>query len=275
MEFIRIIVIIFFIMGIGIYGQSSIVEKTSGDSTYPQIASDREVLEITCNYNDEDLLTGLKAYDQKDGDISDDILVGGISRFVTAGTSEVTYVVFDSNHNSTTFNRKVVFSDYRSPQISLSQPLVFTAGNGGDALSYIGANDLLDGDVSNLVTLQESNIIYQLVGDYSISVSITNSFGDYVDVTLPVHVIEENNQSIDIELSENIVYLNQGASFDPASYIYQVQDNNGNELAKRNVQYQSNVNTSVPGVYEVEYNISSNTGQGTTYLTVIVNEQRW
>ncbi|WRK53715.1 DUF5011 domain-containing protein [Coprobacillaceae bacterium CR2/5/TPMF4] len=181
-------------------------------------------------------------------------------------------MVFDSNHNSTTFNRKVVFSDYRSPQISLSQPLVFTAGNGGDALSYIGANDLLDGDVSNLVTLQESNINYQLVGDYSISASITNSFGDYVDVTLPVHVIEENNQSIDIELSENIVYLNQGASFDPASYIYQVQDSNGNELAKRNVQYQSNVNTSVPGVYEVEYNISSNAGQGTTYLTVIVNE---
>ena len=170
MKFIRIIVIIFFIMGIGIYGYSSIVEKTSSDSTYPQITSDREVLEITCNYNDEDLLTGLKAYDQKDGDISDDILVGGISRFVTAGTSEVTYVVFDSNHNSTTFNRKVVFSDYRSPQISLSQPLVFTAGNGGDALSYIGANDLLDGDVSNLVTLQESNINYQLVGDYSISV---------------------------------------------------------------------------------------------------------
>ena len=272
MKFIRIIVIIFFIMGIGIYGYSSIVEKTSSDSTYPQITSDREVLEITCNYNDEDLLTGLKAYDQKDGDISDDILVGGISRFVTAGTSEVTYVVFDSNHNSTTFNRKVVFSDYRSPQISLSQPLVFTAGNGGDALSYIGANDLLDGDVSNLVTLQERNINYQLVGDYSISVSITNSFGDYVDVTLPVHVIEENNQSIDIELSENIVYLNQGASFDPASYIYQVQDSIGNELAKRNVQYQSNVNTSVPGVYEVEYNISSNAGQGTTYLTVIVNE---
>lgn len=272
MKFIRIIVIIFFIMGIGIYGYSSIVEKTSSDSTYPQITSDREVLEITCNYSDADLLTGLKAYDQKDGDISDDILVGGISRFVAAGTSEVTYVVFDSNHNSTTFNRKVVFSDYRSPQISLSQPLVFTAGNGGDALSYIGANDLLDGDVSNLVTLQESNINYQLVGDYSISVSITNSFGDYVDVTLPVHVIEENNQSIDIELSENIVYLNQGASFDPASYIYQVQDSNGNELAKRNVQYQSNVNTSVPGVYEVEYNISSNAGQGTTYLTVIVNE---
>lgn len=272
MKFIRIIVIIFFILGIGIYGYSSIVEKLSRDSTYPQITSDREVLEITCNYSDADLLTGLKAYDKKDGDISDDILVGGISRFSTSGTSEVTYVVFDSDHNSTTFKRKVVFSDYRSPQVSLSHPLVFTAGNGGDALSYIGANDVLDGDVSNSVILVDSNVNYQLVGDYSVSVSISNSFGDYVDVTLPVHVIEGDDQPIDIELNQNIVYLDQGASFNPASYIYQVQDSDGNELAKRNVQYQSNVDTSVPGVYEVEYNIFSNGGHGTTYLTVIVNE---
>ena len=68
MKFIRIIVIIFFILGIGVYGYSSIVEKSSRDSTYPQITSDREVLEITCNYSDADLLTGLKAYDKKDGD---------------------------------------------------------------------------------------------------------------------------------------------------------------------------------------------------------------
>ena len=145
MKYIRIAAIAILILAAGLYGAGVVKEKQEEDPTRPTITSDREVLEISVNYTEEDLLQGLSAYDEKDGDLTSQILIGEFSQFVQKGVCNLSYVVFDSSNQAANLNRQVRFTDYESPKITLSQPLVFIAGRSSTPISYIGAQDVLDG----------------------------------------------------------------------------------------------------------------------------------
>jgi hypothetical protein len=270
MKAIRNIVIVLLVIALGIYVASWFVEQSREDPTRPTITSDVEVLESPCAYSQEQMLSGLHAYDERDGDLTSEILVGEISRFQQEGTCEVTYVVFDSSNQPATLTRQVVFTDYRSPQFTLTQPLVFVQGRGSSASSYVGATDMLDGDISSSVRMTDSNISYSVAGDYEMNVEVTNSFGDLAEATLPVHIVEQYQQSLTIELTQNLVYLSVGETFQPYNYVSSVTTSNGSQIDTDNVTAVSNVDTSTPGCYEVQYNVSSGGSQGITWLVVIV-----
>lgn len=270
MKAVRNIVIVLLVIALGIYVASWFVEQSREDPTRPTITSDVEVLELPCAYSQEQMLSGLHAYDERDGDLTSEILVGEISRFQQEGTCEVTYVVFDSSNQPATLTRQVVFTDYRSPQFTLTQPLVFVQGRGSSASSYVGATDMLDGDISSSVRMTDSNISYSVAGDYEMNVEVTNSFGDLAEATLPVHIVEQYQQSLTIELTQNLVYLSVGETFQPYNYVSSVTTSNGSQIDTDNVTAVSNVDTSTPGCYEVQYNVSSSGSQGITWLVVIV-----
>lgn len=270
MKAIRNIVIALLVIALGIYVAAWFVEQSREDPTRPTITSDVEVLELPCAYSQEQMLSGLHAYDERDGDLTSEILVGEMSRFQQKGTCEVTYVVFDSSNQPATLTRQVVFTDYRSPQFTLTQPLVFVQGRGSSASSYVGATDMLDGDISSSVRMTDSNISYSVAGDYEMDVEVTNSFGDLAEATLPVHIVEQYQQSLTIELTQNLVYLSVGETFQPYNYVSSVTTSNGSQIDTDNVSAVSNVDTSTPGCYEVQYNVSSSGSQGITWLVVIV-----
>ncbi len=270
MKAIRNIVIVLLVIALGIYVASWFVEQSREDPTRPTITSDVEVLELPCAYSQEQMLSGLHAYDERDGDLTSEILVGEISRFQQEGTCEVTYVVFDSSNQPATLTRQVVFTDYRSPQFTLTQPLVFVQGRGSSASSYVGATDMLDGDISSSVRMTDSNISYSVAGDYEMDVEVTNSFGDLVEASLPVHIVEQYQQSLTIELTQNLVYLSVGETFQPYNYVSSVTTSNGSQIDTDNVTAVSGVDASTPGCYEVQYNVSSGGSQGITWLVVIV-----
>ena len=71
-------------------------------------------------------------------------------------------------------------------------------------------------------------------------------------------VVSSSANELELELSEYIVYLNSGASFDPDSYIV--------SPAAYAVDVEHDVNTSVAGTYYVCYTY----GSDTVYQTVIV-----
>ncbi len=270
MKAIRNIVIVLLVIALGIYVASWFVEQSREDPTRPTITSDVEVLELPCAYSQEQMLSGLTAYDERDGDLTSEILVGEISRFQQEGTCEVTYVVFDSSNQPATLTRQVVFTDYRSPQFTLTQPLVFVQGRGSSASSYVGATDMLDGDISPSVRMTDSNISYSVAGDYKMNVEVTNSFGDLAEATLPVHIVEQYQQGLTIQLTQNLVYLSVGETFQPYNYVSSVTTSNGSQIDTDNVTAVSGVDASTPGCYEVQYNVSSGGSQGITWLVVIV-----
>lgn len=270
MKAVRNIVIVLLVIALGIYMASWFVEQSREDPTRPTITSDVEVLELPCAYSQEQMLSGLHAYDERDGDLTSEILVGEISRFQQEGTCEVTYVVFDSSNQPATLTRQVVFTDYHSPQFTLTQPLVFVQGRGSSASSYVGATDMLDGDISSSVRMTDSNISYSVAGDYEMDVEVTNSFGDLAEATLPVHIVEQYQQSLTIELTQNLIYLSVGDAFQPNDYVSAVTASNGSHVDISSVTTVNGVDTSTPGCYEVQYNAVSAGREGVTWLVVIV-----
>lgn len=255
-------------------------KETSGSA--PIINSSLDPLTVSCDYTREDLLEGLTAYDTEDGYITDSILPGKLSPFTEKGVSEIEYYVYDSDDKCGRYKREVVFSDYRSPTVGLSSPLVFYVRNAsnGDIVYRLYGRDRLDGDVKH-VLIDSSDIDYGKVGDYITSVSLTNSFGDTATYDLPVHIIKRTISGMEIRLNENLIYIKSGERFDPEAYVKEVEFSQTEELVPREdwgIEIESNVDTSEAGIYEVRYMIQKyrdeiyGNASGLTWLTVIVTD---
>lgn len=276
MKFVRTIVIILFILAATAFGISKAVELKNRDTSIPEITSDREVLEIPCDYTEEQLMEGLTACDAKDGDLTAEIVAGNFSRFLSPGLCDLTYVVFDSSNQPGSLTRRVRFTDYHSPDFTLTDPLVFEESEGSytTVMDQIGASDMLEGDLSDWVIQTDSDANYQKSGDYHVQMEVTNSYGDTSSLSLPVHVVKSGSQSMEIVLSSWIVYLDPGSEIRPADYVTALYNGNGESIGAEAVSWESGVDTQTPGVYEIHYTASDGQGHsGETWMTVVVREQ--
>lgn len=274
MRIVRTAVVIITILSFALFGVTEVIRLVNRDTTLPVITSDREVLEIPCDYTEEQLLEGLTASDEEDGDLTSQIIAGSFSRFIEKGVSNMTYVVFDSADQPAMLTREVRFTDYHSPRFTLTEPLVFAEEEGSytEAMARLGAQDMLDGNLKDWITQTETDVNYQRTGSYTMTVEVSNSFGDTSSAGLPVHVVSAESRTMDIELSTSILYVSAGSSVDPDSYIQRVTDARGDEADPGRVSVSSNVDTQNPGVYEIHYEVSDGSSAGETWLTVIVEE---
>lgn len=276
MKFVKSAVIAIFVLAVGIFGTAKVLAYTERDPSPPEITSDREILEIPCSYTQEQLVEGLTAHDDTDGDLTSQILTGSFSRFIEKGLCNVTYVVFDSVNQPASLTRQVRFTDYYSPRFTLTDPLIFSEGEGSydEAMSRIGATDLLDGDRKDWVTQTDTDVNYQRAGTYHITVSVDNSYGDLSEVSLPVHVTSGSlNNGLRIELSTSLAYLRVGEEFQPAQWISGVYDGQENMVDPGIVTADAQVDVQTPGTYEISYQAADEAGNtAQTWLTVIVQE---
>lgn len=273
MKAIRAVVIIVFLAAVGIYGAAAYQENANKDPNRPRITSEEERITVPCDYTQEDIMGGLSAWDEEDGDLTGEILLGGLSRFTAPGVCRATYVVFDSANQAATLTREVEFSDYHSPQFTLAAPLVFREGESGNAISHVGATDVLDGDISDQVKMTENDISYLRVGDYTMKVEVSNSFGDFSDAVFPVHVVEKESQQLSLELASNLIYVEKDSAFSTDGHVTAVRLEDGTEVSDAEITAESGVDTAVPGCYEVMYTAEDSQGnQGTTWMIVMVQE---
>ena len=271
MRIVKIVVFALFAISVALFGYYQVDKFMKTDNTMPVITGPKEVLEVSCNYTEKELLKGLKATDEKDGDLTKEIVVGNISHFIGDGRCKATYVVFDSSNHPARFEREIKFIDYHSPRFALTKPLVFKIGSTENIYELVGAKDIFDGDISTGVVTNYDNVNLAEEGTYRVKASVTNSLGDTSEVILPVHVVAAPQLGLTIELKENIVYLKKGEKFDPESVIDNVYQNNGAKVGTDGMKVSSNVNTKKSGVYEVKYSIDKDGGgKALTYLTVVV-----
>lgn len=273
MRLVKIGLIIVFLVSAGLFGVTGLMKLGSRGDEKPVIESDGETLEISCEYTKEDLLLGVTASDEEDGDLTDQIVAGSFSRFVDPGVTGLTYVVFDSQGQSASLTREVRFTAYHSPRFALSEPLVFREGEGSytEAMERLDAVDQLDGSRKDWIVQTDTDVNYSTAGNYTMSVEVTNSLGDTASAGLPVHVVNAQSRNVQIALTQGIVYLEAGEEIDPASYISGVTGPNGAALDPGTVSAQSGVDVNTPGCYEIHYQASDGAGNaGETWLTVIV-----
>lgn len=275
MRIVKMALIIAFVLSFGVFGVTEAIQFAGRDRTVPEITSDREVLEIPCDYTQEQLLEGLTASDGTDGDLTSQIIPGSFSRFIEKGLCNITYVVFDSSDQPASLTRQVRFTDYHSPRFTLTEPLVFAEQEGSytEAMNRLGASDQLDGDLKEWITQTDTDVSYQRVGSYTMTVEVSNSMGDTSTLPLPVHVVSRDSRAAAITLTTGIVYISVGDSINPEEYIEEVTDSQGDSMDVSQVSAQSSVDTATAGCYEIHYEVTDDSGnRGETWLTVVVEE---
>ena len=111
MKLVRSLLAAAFAVVLILYIYSDFRMRSLGIKEGPEMTVESGVLEISVNDDDEVLLQGVRASDKLDGDLTDDVIVSGVSKLLYDNTAEVTYVVFDSHDNMATGKRRIRFTD--------------------------------------------------------------------------------------------------------------------------------------------------------------------
>ncbi len=267
----RIIVLIAFVFVSIASAAVFISEKISIDRTIPQITVEEEMMEVSLKATDEELLKGVTAYDEKDKDLTEKIIIESISGFTEKGVSKVTYAVCDSDNNVAKATRKIRFKGYQSPRFKVTGNLCFSLYEYIDLKKIITAHDSIEGNITGKIIITSDDYSGSNAGAYSIDVSVTNNKGDTSTIQLPL-IVEDRPISVPtIELTEYLVYTKKGTSIDFNAYL--VDALQGETSLKNKVTVESNVNFNEPGTYHVHYYVTDTDDlRGHSVLTVIVEE---
>lgn len=269
---IRIVLIVFFVLGAIAAGSLAVWHYTHDDISPPVFTSDDDLLLVSASVTDKELCAGLHAYDNMDGDISDRILVKSISPLINATDAIVSYLVFDEASNAASYSRTIRYTDYHVPHFALSQPLTYAVGDKITLLDRLTAEDVIEGDISNRIVLTQSNVSNSVVGAYPISVQVTNSAGDTAILPLTITVNALSASTPTLRLTDYLLYVRQGETLNWRSYIGTVRDPLTGSGNRNSVICNSdNVDLDKLGVYEVYYYYTGKSGEtATAILTVVV-----
>lgn len=238
-------------------------DRLATDTAAPEISMDGQLLQVSVLDPKSALLQGVTAQDKRDGDVTSSLVVEEVALMDSSGAANVTYAAFDRAGNVTKAERVIQYTDYESPRFSLSAPLAFPQNTGFDVLDYIGAEDMLDGNITHRIraTALDTSAITAL-GVHDVEFRVSNSLGETVELVLPVEVYLSGSFDAKLTLTDYLVYLPVGASFNAQSYVdaYTL----GTETTSLRAGMPENfslrttgvVDTATPGVYSVDYRVT-------------------
>lgn len=286
MRRIRLAVVGIFVLSLIAFIVFNIVNRVTTDSTPPVITSESDSVTVSVAAEESELLAGLTATDDEDGDLTGEIMISSMSNFTEPGKRTVSYVVFDASNNASTLRRNLEYTDYTAPQIKLTQPLRYSLNEMEDAslTENMSVQDCLDGDITQQIraTFNDGSYI-AMAGECGITVQVSNSAGDTCSVPLTVTVTDPAEESGKYYpmLSDYIVYAPVGGYVDLTSLLIGLENSSTQYLFAdanpsapggiESVAIGGAVDYNTPGTYTVDYQFTSASGAtGTTKLAVVV-----
>ena len=252
------------------------LKNTAADHTAPVISMESEQLELSIEAKPEEYLQGVTAQDRRDGDLTGQIVLEHLSQLINENSVKATYAVFDQAGNAATATRTIVYTDYTGPYFTVSQPLRYHVAAVVTLMDRVAAIDPYDGVITARIRATNINLNNDTEGIYHIQLQVTNSLGDTVTQTLPVIIANDTGETPQILLSTYLDYVEQNAQFDPENYIVSVTDPAlPEELQpeKTTVEIDSNIDSSVPGTYEITYTYEGEEDDTFVILTVVVKDR--
>lgn len=291
--------IILFLISAALFAYFQAREMSLQDRNGPEITVSKPSVSVSINDPEEKLLEGITAFDKRDGDVTDSLVVENISTFLRPGTRIVRYAAFDQDMHVSRAEREMTYTDYRAPEFSITKPLVFTPGD-TELLKNVEVSDCLDGDLSDSVKiLSDTELLVDVPGEYEVRLQASNSAGDVAELPVVMRIQQAQSNMPQILLDNYVVYLNPGEEFDQYAHIegvsigntvYEVEEGKGtygrkdrdpSEMAvvgTRQIHIANPVDTSVPGNYKVTYSMTISVGNygeevtGSTDLYVVVRD---
>lgn len=273
LRYLRIIVVVLFVLLLVGAGGLYYYNYTHEDISRPAFSMDTDHVEVSVLDERSAFCRGLMAYDNLDGDITDRILVQSISQFNEDKSFTVRYIVFDNASNYATCERTASYTDYTPPRFSLSRPMVFRVGDTVSFLDRVKAEDCIDGDITDKMILAESNVSTSVPGTYRVRITVTNKMGDTRELPLTIQIQNPTPATPSVNLSENLIYIQAGERPALRSYVDSVNDPLVEEVVSvRKVKINDDaLDVNTPGVYEVNYYYTGDSGEtATAILTVVV-----
>lgn len=216
----------------------------------PQIIIEEAHLELSVNDDASRMLEGIRAVDKEDGDLTSDIIIDSISAFDSKKNRTVRYVVFDKENKATQAVRTISYVDYQPPQISINDSLIQSMISVPKINNMVEASSCVDGDISNNVDvgigkLQDNEVV--------LKIHTYDSTGTESNISVVLEY-DRNEYPAKICLKEYLLYVPAGEEYDFQQNILEIQEYEGA------AQVESDVDFNTPGVYEVYYTMSDETG---------------
>lgn len=269
-KFLRITVTLVFLAVFAVFMVFYVKTNLETDKTIPVITLDKDYIEVSVDANNEKLLKGVTAFDEKDGDITSQIIVESISRFIEDGVCKVTYAVCDNDNHIATATRKVIFNDYTSPRYTLNKSLCYSTYEAVDVKNALDVIDCFDGSLKDSVLITSTDYSVASAGVFSIDLAVTNSKGDEAKLTLPLIVEDRSLSAPVIELKDYLIYVNKGEKVNTKDNIISVTDSSGKDMME-DVIIDTNLDVNKEGIYIVHYfatDNKDNRGHSTLYVIV-------
>ena len=265
MRTLKTILIICLVLVTAAFAAGQVYSRVVADTVPPVITLDSDSITVSVEDGRDALLRGVTASDAKDGDLTGQIIVSGVSKLISNNTAKVSYMVFDKAGNMASATRYVVYSDYHRPRFMLITPLVYSLGETVSITGRLQAQDAVDGDITSSIRVLSSDIISSTEGVYNLTLQVINSLGDTAQVTLPVTIRAEADGDSAVKLRRYLVYVGLGDNFEPRNYIESVSAGSVSD-----VRIDSNVDTQSAGCYLVTYTVTSGGRSSSALMTVVV-----
>lgn len=265
MRTLKTILIICLVLVTAAFAAGQVYSRVVTDTVPPVITLDSDSITVSVEDGRDALLRGVTASDAKDGDLTGQIIVSGVSKLISNNTAKVSYMVFDKAGNMASATRYVVYSDYHRPRFMLITPLVYSLGETVSITGRLQAQDAVDGDITSSIRVLSSDIISSTEGVYNLTLQVINSLGDTAQVTLPVTIRAEADGDSAVKLRRYLVYVGLGDDFEPRNYIESVSAGSVSD-----VRIDSNVDTQSAGCYLVTYTVTSGGRSSSALMTVVV-----
>ncbi|MGN1479068.1 MAG: hypothetical protein ACI4XH_04820 [Acutalibacteraceae bacterium] len=271
MRVIRIIVSILFTVSLVLYG--FVYFTNNKDTTFPRLKCDVQIIETSVKSDDAQLLSHVTAYDEKEGDLTDSVIVEKVSAFVDFGKVNVTFAVCDSDNNVSKITVPVVYTDYQNPRFKLLDDLVFQASGAANVKDCITVSDTIDGDITERLIVIDNGADITVPGRYPLTLKVTNSKSFTYTTDIDLIIVDNLEAGYSIELKEYMIYKKIGETVDYNSYIksasvpYGKNENYDIEIDS------SEVNETEAGVYNVFYYQKIDGETKTVSRLIVCNEE--
>ena len=212
---------------------------------------------------------GVTASDTLDGDLTSEIIIGGDTLdTANAGIYILTFDVTDEAGNKASqLTRKVTVNaapveDTTPPVITLVGAPEISVIEGNEFVEPgVTANDNVDGDLTDEIEIGGDEVDINTVGNYFITYDVTDAAGnkavqllrkitveaaDTPDITAPVITLGES-ETIEVKALYNWIRVN-------------ATDDRDGDLTDKVVVAGDQVDTFVPGVYNITYNLTDAAG---------------
>ncbi|HDR7540528.1 TPA: DUF5011 domain-containing protein, partial [Bacillus toyonensis] len=253
----------------------TVKEKPAEDQEPELTVQEETVLTVGDRF---DPMSGVKAIDKEDGDITSKVTYSGDQGTDKDGTYKIKYVVEDSKGHRVIKLRTVIVktagkpSENQAPLLKVPFTTTLHIGDTFDPMTGVSASDKEEGNLTEKVK-HKGNVDTAKPGKYIVEYWVVDSQEVNATATQTV-IVEENRETPDMEPKLTVPggeTMNVGGSFDPVTGVSATDKEDGDLTDK--VTVEGKVDTIKPGTYVLTYTVKDSKGhKATAEQTVTVKE---